>query len=453
MFYHQKMLLIYLNKQLICNGFMNLDKYRNGRIHFIGAGGAGMGPMALILHQQGFQISGSDLKENRNTMGLKEQGIPVFIGHDSSQIVNDLPALVVFSSAVGETNPELVMAQEQEVPCRQRGELLADLAASYRYPVAISGSHGKTTVSAMLVHIFKVIGKTPGFLIGGNIKGWETSGAAGNGDIFVTEVDESDGSHALVRSKLAVVTNVEDDHCWSVGGTEKLFENFKQFSEQSETLVYVGGELSDQLFADHPDQLRIAPDSKHFPELTTGQAIEWGDHQRLNAEVAITAAIKLGIDRDLAVKAMIDFPGVERRMVIHYHDEDLVVAEDYAHHPTEVAATISSLKTRFPKYRFTVVFQPHRYARLERYLESFAQELGKADRVFITPVFAAWVEKGEIDSATLAAAIGAKSSYLEGSWGEMAEKVTAEIAVPEIIVVLGAGDINQLLPLLISEKG
>lgn len=409
---------------------------------FVGCGGAGMAPLAKILHDEGISVSGSDLKESDNTRKLRNLGIPVQIGHDPA-CLRELRGrgLMIHTSAVATDNPELAYAEKVGWTIRRRGEALADFAATRRRVVAVSGSHGKTTVTAMIAFILQQAGMNPGFLVGGKINGWEWSGAAGAGDLFVCEVDESDGTHALIRATIGLVANIDDDHAWSVGGRERLMANFSAFGENCETLIYIRDEVADALFSDHSDSIVL--DEASLESLGPS---EWGDYQRLNAALAVRVAALAGLPTHVGARLIDAFPGVARRMTFHHLDDHFALVEDYAHHPTEVRAAIQALRKRFPSHDLTVVFQPHRRARLERYFDDFARELRGADRVVVVPIFAAWVEDDGRGAEDLATAIGDKAVCLDGTW----ESVAAGLAIPPttsgVLAIFGAGDVEALIP-------
>ncbi|OGV54018.1 MAG: hypothetical protein A2X49_15195 [Lentisphaerae bacterium GWF2_52_8] len=436
---------------------IDINHYRDtGRIHFIGCGGAGMAPLMLILHEKGFVVSGSDLEESVNTKLLGARGAYVFIGHaaENFPMGDGAKILTIFSSAVKEENPEMLAARRAGSVCLRRGEALAFLAKTYRRVVAISGSHGKTSVTAMLAHVLKECGLEPGYMVGGKVCGWSASAAAGDGDIFVTEVDESDGTHALVDAHIAIVTNVEDDHCWSVGGVDALKRNFQTFAHRGEALLYVSAELPDQLFAGHPGKIALDPhaiaSTDFLSTLNPAALSKWGAFQRMNGALAVLAAESLGVARAKAEEALFSYPGVERRMSLRYKGKTLAVMEDYAHHPTELAASIAALREGFPDYRLFVIFQPHRYARLTRYIEGFAAELKRADRVIVTPVFTAWVEQGGASPAELAAKIGDRAEFLDASWEDIARAAIENCKGRTLFAVIGAGDIDRMIPPLVS---
>ena len=422
--------------------FPPLSSFRS--VHIIGCCGAGCAPLARILLEKGFRVSGSDLLDNAAAATLRRHGASIApAGHRRENLPPENDGLlVVRTSAAGEDNPEVAEAMRRGLPVLRRGEALAITADSCTRPVAVSGSHGKTSVSAMLAWLLRELGATPGYMIGGSVTGWESAGAAGDGDLFVTEADESDGTHALLHPHLGIVTNVEDDHAWSLGGFEALEHNFQMFAAQSETLLYCVSEETNRLFRDHPHAIRL-----DLADLPDGFLPGFGHFQRLDGAIAVKAAELLGFDPAKAEKALRNFPGVERRLSVRWNGA-VTVIEDYAHHPTELRESIRSLRELYPGRRLVVIFQPHRYARLERYFDEFTVELKKADRVFVTPVFAAWTGNGKYTSDDLASAVGGTS--LTGSWDEMGARVGAELKPEDVAAIIGAGDLPKILPSLIT---
>lgn len=413
-------------------------------VHIIGCCGAGCAPLACFFLERGFRVSGSDLLDNAAAATLRRHGARIApAGHRPENLPRENDGLlVVRTSAAGPDNPEVAEALRRGLPVLRRGEALAVAAASCARTVAVSGSHGKTSVSAMLAWLLRALGADPGFMIGGSVTGWESAGAAGDGDLFVTEADESDGTHALLHSRLGIVTNVEDDHAWSLGGFEVLERNFRTFANRSETLLYCASAETDRLFRDHPHAVRL-----DLADLPDGFLPGFGHFQRLDGAVAVKAAELLGFDPVEAEKALRGFPGVERRLSVR-HNGAVTVIEDYAHHPTELRESIRSLRELYLGRRLVVIFQPHRYARLERYFDEFAVELKKADRVFVTPVFAAWTGGGKYSSEDLAAAVG--GAALAGSWDEMGTRVGSELKTGDVAAIIGAGDLPKILPSLIA---
>lgn len=408
------------------------------RCHFIGIGGAGMAPLARLLQERGVRITGSDLEENAKIAELRSAGALIRIGHTAENLPGDAE-LVVFSSAVTPGNPEFSVAQKLGIPCLRRGEMLARFVRQYRRVVAVSGSHGKSSTTAILAHILERTGRHPGFMIGAAVNGGGPSAANGAGDdLFVTEVDESDGTHTFIHSHLGIVPNVDTDHAWSVGGVEQLHRNFGTFAAQAEHLLYYADPVCDRVFADHPCAERMPLPSKEFT------VAGFHGFQARNVRLAVRAAALLGVPEPDALAAAESFPGIGRRMHVCFASEKLVVMEDYAHHPKEVEAAVSFLREQYPGYHLRIVFQPHRYARLEQYFEEFVRVLKAADSVYVAPVFAAWTETGKVDSRDLASRLTAHTVSLP--WSAAAKSVLSDLpAVPMVIAVLGAGDVNHIL--------
>ncbi len=404
-------------------------------IHFVGIGGAGMAPLAELLLERGETVSGSDIEFNAKCAVLKSRGAVISVGHQESN-VDPRVSVLVYTSAAAADNPELLRAKALNIPCLRRGEYLAEFARRYRRTISVSGTHGKSSISAAIASILTRCGKHPGFMIGAAVSGMNSFANGQGDDLFVTEADESDGTHTALKNFIGVVPNVEDDHVWSLGGREVLEKNFRTFAANSEILIYYASELCDRLFADHPHAIRLAAMPDEFSGLHGFQAA--------NAFIAVQAAVLAGCDEASAALAAADYPQVKRRMTVHFSDERRTLIEDYAHHPTEVARSIEFLRLNYPGQPLLVVFQPHRYARLERYFEDFAQVLPTADQVVVVPVFAAWCESGKVGGRELAAAI--KGKYIEASWPEIAEEIFRMVPVSGgVVAVLGAGDVENVI--------
>ena len=404
------------------------------KIHFTGIGGAGMAPLAELSLARGFAVSGSDMAESPKCRHLETAGAEVFYGHREDNLPDDAD-LLVFSSAVTEENCERKKARRLGIREIRRGGYLAELSAFYRRCVSVTGTHGKSSISSALAMILRQCGKDPGFMIGAEVAGLPSC-ASGDGDIFITEADESDGTHTLLKNFLAVVPNIEDDHEWSLGGKEVLENNFRKVAANSAKLLYYASPECDKLFADHPDKVRLPEIPDKFGDLRGFQAA--------NAFIAAQAAILLGCEESAALAAaQKNYPQVARRMTVHKETEKLLVVEDYAHHPTEVKAAISLLRFQYPGRHLRILFQPHRFARLEKYFSEFVSVLSAADSVFVAPVFAAWSESGKVDSVMLANEIG--GTAVEGSFEQWAKAVKKDLPENSVIAVLGAGDINQAI--------
>lgn len=412
-------------------------------VHFVGAGGVGMAGLAHILADWGVAVTGTDAVDSPMLASLAARGLDMRAPHGRT-----VPAdadLVVYSNAVPGDNPERQDAASKGIPTCLRGEFLARLAAYFPAVVAVAGSHGKTTTAAMLAHILRHCGADPGFLVGGSLPGWPRAAGAGARTVLVTEVDESDGTQALMRSTLAVVVNVEDDHCWSLGGIEALEQCFRTFADRAEELLAWDSPAIRRLFADHPAPVFLGEDDLPVEISVPGR------HNRINASLAVAAAVRLGVDRDAALAALRCFPGVDRRLSVRYRSAAgaAVMVEDYAHHPTELRAALSALRESYPGHRLEVVFQPHRFERVLRYSAEFAACLGTADRVVVCRPFAAWREDASLaDPADIVRRIppAVPARYAEESLPELARELAKSPGpAPRAIAVVGAGDIHELI--------
>jgi UDP-N-acetylmuramate--alanine ligase len=429
----------------------------NTSIHFIGCGGIGMCGLAMLSMQFGCKkVSGSDVQNSKNTKLLQASGADIYIGHLASNLPKKGTFIVVYSSAIQSDNPELREAQKRGIKCYKRGEYLALIAKQYKRVVSVAGSHGKTTVTAMIVHILKqFLDIDPGYLIGGWPVGWKSLGETGNGDIFVIEADESDLSLTLLFSHIGTVLNLDDDHSWNVGGKDKLKKGFIKFAEQSNLLLYTSDKELDNIFQYTSVSKKIIDfeNKLNNPEWNQTESL-WGKYQKKNAIMAIATAVELGISQKEAFEAIRTFRGVERRMQKIFSNNIITIFEDYAHHPVEVKVAIDAVREAYPDHKLTVIFQPHRYARLKYYLNEFTVDLKKADRVFIVPVFSAWSSTDKISSEDLAENIGTKAVPINGSWKNIAKKVMAEnILEKNILLILGAGDVNSVISKIIETIG
>ncbi|MCQ2352938.1 MAG: Mur ligase domain-containing protein [Victivallaceae bacterium] len=402
---------------------------------FSGIGGAGMTPLAELLLARQCQVTGSDEIAGANTEKLRKMGAEILIGHAAANLPEKVDVFV-YSSAVPEENPERREAAKRHIPQLRRGEFLAEFAENYRRVAAVSGSHGKSSTSAMLSHILRRANLHPGVMIGAKVYGAPDAENGLGDDIFVCEADESDGTHTRLSPYLGIVPNVDGDHAWSVGGEEKLQENFRTFARKSQHLISGDSPLCRKLFADHPDVRFIPPVAGDFAGFLGFQAID--------AQLAVEGAKFFGVKEDFAIQSLADFGGVERRMHIAARQNDVTIVEDYAHHPVEVAASIEWMRKKFPGAHLELIFQPHRYARLERYFDDFVNVLSTADSVIVTDVFAAWSESGARGGKELAEKIPG-AIYGGGNFSEIAATAKKNPARPLVIAVIGAGSVNQTL--------
>ena len=378
------------------------------KVHMIGIGGAGISGIAEVLKSRGHEVTGSDLKESAYTRRLRDAGITVFIGHDTDQ-VGDADQVVI-STAIPKTNPELLEARRRSIPILPRAAALATILEGSR-SVAVAGTHGKTTTTSMTAHVLRALGENPTALVGGELNDIGSNVAFGRQDLVVAEADESDRSFLYLRPRAAIVTNVEFDHPDFYSSLDDVTETFAKFLAE----LPPDGHLV--TCADDPVCLQLA-DGVSCPVTTYGTsdgelraeisgansyrlfengrergAVElgvYGRHNVLNSLAAAAIARWLGHDAHEAALALRDFGGVRRRFQLKGERDHVRVLDDYAHHPTEVSATLEAARaTVGDGGRVIAVFQPHRYSRTRALYREFGGSFGSADAVVVTEVYGA----------------------------------------------------------------
>jgi UDP-N-acetylmuramate--alanine ligase len=411
------------------------------RLHFVGIGGAGMSGLALVCRQLGATVSGSDRADSSYVGRLCGAGIEPAIGHDAANLPED--AEVVVSTAIAADNPELSRARELDLPVLHRGELLAELCAEKRL-IAIAGTHGKTTTTAMAVWALRALGGDPAFFVGGEVPGLGPGGEAANagwggGEWVVAEADESDGSFLELQPEIAVVTNVEMDHHARWRSVAELRAAFASFAAKAARR----GEFN--AASPGPTELSLA-----VP----------GHHNLLNARAALAALEAAGFDVDAAAAALADFPGVRRRLEHLGERNGARVYDDYGHHPTEVRAALSALRELGPE-RLIAVFQPHLYSRTKVFAERFGAALALADQVAVLDVYPAREEPvGELAGVSGLAVARAAADRMRGKrviWSPDAEAASRalapELGEGDLLVTIGAGDVFRLAEALVEREG
>lgn len=420
-------------------------------LHFIAIGGAGMSALALVAHRRGALVTGSDRTDSSYTARLRAAGIRLRIGHDAESVPPG--AEVVISTAIPDDNPELVRARERGQRVLHRGELLAELCAE-RKLIAIAGTHGKTTTTGMVVHALRAMGADPAFFIGGELPGAGSDGHPANagwgeGGVVVAEADESDASFLELRPQVAVVTNVELDHHSRWSSRAELEAAFARFAAPAECLVLGGGHELDELAAGHAGTV------ERFDEVSPGPAgLELrvpGRHNLLNARAALAAIELAGYDVSAAAAALATFPGMLRRQELRGERDGVRVYDDYAHHPTEVRATLEALRELAPD-RLVAVFQPHLYSRTKALAPEFGYALAGADVIGVLDVYPAREEPvgplAGVSGLDVARAAAERAGGRPVLW--LRDRETAARVLPprlragDLVVTIGAGDIHVL---------
>ena len=408
-------------------------------IHFCGIGGVGMSGLAHICHQAGLNVTGSDITRNNSITELQKNNIPIFI--PQTENIPPKTQLLVYSSAVSPNNPEFQSALAQNIPTMRRGEFLAHIAQTYDYTIAVGGSHGKTTVSSILAHIFTELGENPGYMIGGSPAGTLKKAELGKGKIFITEADESDTSLTHLHADTAILVNIEDDHSWSAGGFNGLKKAFATFAQQAQETICGDSSLAREILSDIPEVTYGDIDTHHAPTPLPGR------FNKFNAWIAKQAALSYGLkDQDIDT-ALQNFAGVKRRCSTIQKGDNYLLIEDYAHHPTELREFNAAMNEAYPNHKKIFIFQPHRYERVEKYGEEFAQIL-KTQKTYITPPFSAWSERN--DTPELTPLLQHNAILLEGDWQQQSEQIliAEQLETPTLYAVIGAATIEKIIPYL-----
>jgi UDP-N-acetylmuramate--alanine ligase len=413
-------------------------EWSSRRLHFVGIGGAGMSGLALVCHELGVEVSGSDRADSSYMERLRVAGLEPALGHDAANLPEG--ADVVVSTAIGEDNAELVLARERGLAVLHRGELLAELCAEKRL-IAIGGTHGKTTTSAMLAWALREIGADPAFFVGGEVPGLGPDGEVANagwgrGEWVVAEADESDASFLGLKPEIAVITNVEMDHHSRWGSLAELRGAFDRFAASA------GRVAGFDAGSPGPAELSFA-----VP----------GRHNLLNARAALAAVEAAGLDVDAAAAALAGFPGVARRLELKGERGGARIYDDYAHHPTEVRAALAALREMEPA-RLVVAFQPHLYSRTKALAEQLGAALALADELVVLDVYAAREEPvGELAGVSGLDVARAAADHMGGRrvvWAPRLEQARAALEARlesgAILATLGAGDVFEIADRLVA---
>lgn len=440
-------------------------------IHLVGIGGSGMSGIAEVLLTMGYKVSGSDLQASETTRRLEELGGKIAIGHHEANIGE--AQVVVISSAVAATNPEVLAAKAKQVPVIPRAEMLAELMR-LKFGVAIAGAHGKTTTTSMVANVLASGGLDPTMVIGGKVNALGSHARLGRGELLVAEADESDGSFLRLSPTVVAVTNLDREHLDHYGSMEKIYDSFLEFINKIPfyglAVLCSDDERLRALFQRivkryHTYGLQetpgVVPDFRatdivlkqwgaefraHFRGKNLGpfRLAVPGMHNVSNALVAIAIGVELDVPVDLIRKGLAAFTGVERRFHLRGEANDIMVVDDYGHHPTEVKATLAAAKQGWDR-RLVVLFQPHRYSRTRDLIEEFTHAFDQADLLFMTDIYAA----GEAPIPGVSGAVLADRIKAAGHQGvtfvekkeTLPDQVLPHLQPGDLVVTLGAGDI------------
>ncbi|MCQ8183420.1 UDP-N-acetylmuramate--L-alanine ligase [Methylomonas sp. SURF-1] len=447
------------------------------KIHFVGIGGTGMSGIAEVLSNLGYTVSGSDIKASAVTDRLQNLGVKVYLEHKAENVAD--VDVVVTSTAVDKTNPEVVRAYENRIPVIPRAEMLAELMR-FRFGIAVAGTHGKTTTTSLTTMMLAEGGLDPTFVIGGRLNSAGANAKLGLGKYLVAEADESDASFLFLQPMMAIVTNIDQDHMETYGGSySKLKDTFLKFLHQ---LPFYGLAV---MCVDDPGVCDVLPniskpvktygvssyadvravDIKQDGLRTHFTVLRWGNlpplqvtlnlpgwHNMLNALAATTIATALGVDDAAIVKSLAEFKGVGRRFQINgdvdFAGGKLTLVDDYGHHPRELAATLEALRQAWPSRRKVVVFQPHRYTRTRDLFEDFVEVLSGVDVLILLDVYSA----GETpitgaDGKALSRSIrvrGQVDPVFVQNREDLATILAGIVEQDDVILTMGAGNVGQI---------
>jgi len=451
-------------------------------IHFVGIGGIGMCGLAELLHNQGYAVTGSDLREGATVGRLRGLGVPVSIGHAAANVGR--ADVVVYSSAVRPGNPELLEAERRKIPAIPRGEMLAEIMR-LKHGIAVAGTHGKTTTTSLVAHVLSLAGLDPTAVIGGRVVASETdpTGARlGRGEFLVAEADESDGSFLRLAPVIAVITNIDPEHLDHYGSFEAIQSAFVTFAN---SVPFWGLSV---LCLDHPGVQAVLPRmtrrtvtygfssqadlvatevetdgwGMRFQVRQRGEALGRvrlrlpGRHNVSNALATLAVALELEVPFRLAADALGSFLGIERRFQLRGEAGGVRVVDDYGHHPAEIRATLAAARG-LHSGRLVVVFQPHRYTRTRDLFEEFATAFNDSDLLVVTEIYAAGEEKlPGAEAARLAEAVrahGHRDVRFVADLDALPGRLVTELAPGDLVLTLGAGNVTALGPRLLAALG
>ena len=446
----------------------SFDFKNTRRVHIIGVGGAGMSAIAEVLTTMGYSVTGSDLKESSSIHKLRTVGVRVAVGHSPDNVIE--ADLVAHSSAISEENVEYLKSVELGLPILTRAKILAEIC-KFRKTIAVAGTHGKTTTSSMLALVLREAGAKPSFIIGGDVNEIGTGAAWDNGELFVVEADESDGSFLDLPCDHALITNIEPDHLDFYGDFNGLLSSFESFADgvSGYLIINIDGDYERQLAESQKNaiSLGLADDAdwriQKVTEAWEGSSFELlspkgeqyfisipipGIHNVYNAAFAAVVGLLLGFEALAVIRALSRFAGVARRFEHRGNVAGVGFVDDYAHLPSEVAVTIRAARTG-DWQRIVAVFQPHRYSRTELLADSFAEAFSGADVVYVTDVYPAGeLPKAGVSGQLIVDAIAGMKLPVDVRYeprrSELLSGLVSELREGDLCLTMGAGDLTSL---------
>ncbi len=447
-----------------------------GAYHFVGIGGIGMSGIAKLFLKQGACVSGSDISDTPALRDLLESGAKIYTGHNSKNVEN--ADFVIYSSAIKEDNPEITEAKKLGKPLLKRAQALA-LLMKGRTVVTVAGSHGKTTTTSMVSYLLMNAGLYPSVAIGGVLRNIDTNAYSGDGNLFVAEADESDGSFLHYEPDYSIVTNIDYEHMDYYQSFDRQIASFREFINKTKPLgcVFCCGDDPNLMevikgykgrrvifglnkSADiYPQEIIFNGLTSSFSCFVKGEHIGRfslalaGKHNISNALSVIALGVELGIDKEIIKNTLLTYKGAKRRIDVKLDNEKYLLIDDYAHHPTEICATLSALKGI--RKRLIIIFQPHRYSRTKNLIEEFGKCFSDADLVIITDIYAASENPIEGISALSVVESITRHSGRKGATflpkKDIVKYISGIIKPGDAVITLGAGDITKVCDELVEE--
>lgn len=414
-----------------------------------------MSAIARVLLQKGYRVSGSDRTLSVLAESLANEGATVYAGHDAANLTDDVDAVLV-TSAVKDENPEIAAALARGIPVYKRSDIMASLMEGKKV-IAVAGSHGKTTTTAMIAHILVETGRHPSYIVGGTLKTTGTNAAWDDqGDVFVVEADEYDYMFLGLRPNIAVVTNVEWDHPDFFKTPEDFHHAFEQFVDllpEDGILIADPSSVGIQALIAYAD----AEGRRGFADVPVDEPLLYlqvpGLHNQFNARLALRAAERVGVQPDDATKALESFAGTGRRFELKGEIDGIAVVDDYAHNPSKIRAAIEAARGRYPDREIWAVWQPHTYSRTQTFMEQYLKSFERAHHVLVTDIYAAREQPVEgVTSAALVERLAHTDARHTPTLQDAVETLLRDVKAPAVILILSAGDATKIAEMYLKEK-
>jgi len=456
-------------------------------VHFIGIGGSGLSAIARLLKESGYEVTGSDQSLSPFAAELQSIGVQVFVGHHPRNIAG--AEVVIRSSAIKDENPEVKAALQAGIPVYKRSDFLGRLMEN-KIGIGIAGTHGKTTTTAMIAWMLYALKRDPSFIAGGTLNNLKVNAHAGSGDAFVIEADEYDRMFLGLKPRIEVVTNLEHDHpdCFpTFEDMHSAFESFVDLLPPDGTLIACAEDDGAATLITHARRKKLSVVSYSLQGEMTINSPQWvqartvkpnekggfnfsvmtnlgsmtnafkvslqvpGEHNVRNALAALSVAAVMGLPMQKAADALGQFTGTGRRFEVRGEPKGVLLVDDYAHHPTEIRATLAGARARYPSRRIWAVWQPHTYSRTQTLQYEFSRAFNDADEVLVTEIYASREAKQEFSSAEVVSSMPHTSARYSGSIEETKKYLLNHVRANDVVIVLSAGDADQITAALLKE--